>query len=114
MNERERAKLRDQVARQRVANDNRGQVRASNAYYDRLYARIEAQRSRLSPKQLEAAALWGDGYTLREIGDLLGITENAAAHRVTLARHKLGVEGASPSESKREMRAKLQELEEAA
>jgi RNA polymerase sigma factor (sigma-70 family) len=56
-------------------------------------ARIEAKdelaifdRARLSPKQLEVVELAAQGYTAREIGELLGIPEDTAATRLKRAR----------------------------
>jgi DNA-binding CsgD family transcriptional regulator len=112
VNERERAKLRDKVARQRLVDEKNGPTVTAAAYYERLNARLDKRRSMLTPRQLEAAVLWGDGYTLREIGDRLGISENAVANRVTGARLKLGVPGGNPSVSRRELLRKIQELQD--
>ena len=56
-------------------------------------ARIEAKdelaifdRAKLSPKQVEVVALAAQGYSAREIGEMLGIPEDTAATRLKRAR----------------------------
>ena len=46
----------------------------------------------LTPRQLEAANLAADGYTIDEIGSMLDISPRTAKSLLRVARQKLGVD----------------------
>ena len=101
--EQERARLRDHVARHRLAQQD------AHAADESQTARPGQRDTRdLTRPQRQAAQLWADGYTFREIGDRLGVTKNAVKDRVFRARWRLGVPPGTPTaEARREIRARL-------
>ena len=101
--EMERARLRDTVARHRLAQQD------ARAAEDNLTVRPGPRdRLALTRPQRQAAELWAAGYTFAEIGGRFGITKNAVKDRVCRARWRLGIPPGTPTaEARREIRARL-------
>ena len=101
--EMERAQLRNTVARHRVAQEDARQVKGIQATRP-----MPVDPIGLTAAQREAAQLWADGYTYREIAARIGITKTAVKDRVMRARWRLAIPRGTPTaEARREVRARL-------
>lgn len=102
MSERDRARLRDEVARRRLANDR------EHARLEALPPRQTGSPGHLTVKQLSTARRWVEGSTYREIAAEDGVTPASIQARVNAAKLKLGVQiGGRYMENRRLLRDAL-------
>jgi len=104
VNAREQAARRDELVRQRE------RQRLAEHYAKRRAVKAK----QLTVKQRQAARLWAEGYTHREIAKQFGVSKYTITDRLTAAQRKLGLEPSGATQrDRRRLRAALY-LEESA